>query len=104
MGCEPQQRVPFNHGLPDEPELAILEVPDTSVDHMRGRSGRALAVVAAFHQGDVDALKRQVTECSNPVYPSADDKNGGSRRILQLPYGLPDLIMMRERFLCGLRQ
>ncbi len=75
MRCDPQEPVAFDHGLLDEAELAVFEVPDAAVDHVGGGAAGALAVVAALNERHVDALQCQVTERADPVDSAADDQN-----------------------------
>ena len=75
-----QEPVALGHGLSHEPELAVLEVADAAVDHVRGRPRGALAVVAALDEGDVDALQREVAEGADAVDPAPDDEDGGAGR------------------------
>ena len=58
----PQQRVALRDRLVDEPELAVLEVADAAVDHVRRRRRRAAHEVVALDERDVDALHGEVAE------------------------------------------
>ena len=84
MGRDPQEPVAFDHGLLDEAELAVFEVADAAVDHVRGGAAGALAVVAALHERHVHALQGQVAERAHPVDAAADDQNLGVRPRPQL--------------------
>ncbi len=82
-----QQAVAFGDGLPDEAELAVLEVADASVDHV-ARCGRGTgAVVTAFDECDVDTLEGQVTEDGHPVDAAANDEDAGVRAARERPDG-----------------
>ena len=77
VGSDAQQPVAFDHRLLDQAELAVLEVPDAAVDHVRGRAAGSLAVVAALHEGDVHTLQGQVPERAHSVDAAADDQHLG---------------------------
>jgi len=62
-----QQAVAFHHGLPDQAEFTVLEIPDAAVDHVRGSAACTLAVVAPLHQCDIHALQCQVTERAHSI-------------------------------------
>ena len=78
-----EEPVALSDGLVNQAELAVLQVADTAMDHVRGRPAGALAVVAAFHQGDVDSLHCQVPEGSYPVDAATDDEDLGVRPFAQ---------------------
>ncbi len=78
-----QQRVPFLHGFVDQAELAVFEVADAAVDHVRGGARGALAVVAPFDQGDVDTLHGQVAERGDTVDAATHYQDLGSRALAQ---------------------
>ena len=73
--CNPQEPVAFDHGLLDEAELAVFEVPDPAVDHVGRSAAGALAVVAALHERHVHALQGQVPEGAHPVNSASDDQD-----------------------------
>ncbi|GGI02917.1 hypothetical protein GCM10007170_45730 [Arthrobacter liuii] len=70
-----QQPVPFDDRFADQAELAVLEVPDTAMDHVRGRTAGALAVISAFHERDINALECQITEGAHPVDATANNQH-----------------------------
>jgi hypothetical protein len=75
--------VALGHRLLHEAELAVLQIPHTAVDHVAGCRGRAAHVVVAFHEGDVDALQREVAERRDAVDSTPDDENVRVGAVLQ---------------------
>ena len=62
-----------------EAELAVLEVADAAVDHVRGGRGGAGHEVVALDEHDVDALEREIAERGDAVDAAADDDDLGRR-------------------------
>ncbi len=87
VGCDPQEAVAFHHGFPHEAELAVFEVADAAVDHVRGCAAGALAVVAALHERHVDALQGQIAEGADPVDAASDDQHTGVGALPQVGHG-----------------
>ena len=75
VGGDPEQPVSFNHRFLDQAELAVLEVADAAMDHVRRSAAGTLAVVAAFDKGYVDALESEVAERSDAVDATADNED-----------------------------
>ncbi len=85
VGSQFQQGVTLHDRFADQAELAVLQVADSTVDHMRGRSGGTLAVVAALHEGHVHTLKRKVTEGPGAVDAAANDQHLCLGIVFELP-------------------
>ncbi|BCW54713.1 hypothetical protein StoSoilB19_20870 [Arthrobacter sp. StoSoilB19] len=45
------------------------------MDHVRGRTAGALAVISAFHERDIDALECQITEGAHSVDATANNQH-----------------------------
>ena len=78
-----QQGVALGDRLVDEAELAVLEIADAAVDHVRRRGRGAADEVVALDEGDVHALHGQVAEGREAVDPAADDQHVGVRALHQ---------------------
>lgn len=71
MRSDSEQPVALHDRFLDQAEFAVFEVADAAVDHVGGGAAGSLAVVAAFHEGNVNALQREVTESSYAVDAAA---------------------------------
>ena len=87
-----QQSVALGHRFVDEPELAVLEVADAPVDHVRGRGGCAADEVGPLGECDIDALHREVAQGRKPVDAPADDQHIGIRARRERLETLPCLL------------
>ena len=83
MRRDAEQPVALLDRLLDESELAVLEVADAAVDHVRRRRGRARDEVAALDEHDVDALEGEVAERGDAVDAAADDDDLGTGAVAE---------------------
>jgi hypothetical protein len=77
MRCDPQQRVALGHRLVDQAELAVLEVADAAMDHVRRGRGRTADIVGPLRERHIHALHREVAEGRQAVDSPADDEHVG---------------------------
>ncbi|MDQ1173264.1 hypothetical protein QE430_001571 [Microbacterium testaceum] len=75
VGGRLEQVVALGDRLFHETELAVLEVADAAVHHVAGGRGGARHEVAPLHEGDADALEREVAEGGEAVDAPTDDEN-----------------------------
>src|SRR5690606_9660454 len=70
-----QQRVALLHRLVNQAELAVLQIADSAMDHVRAGTRSALAVIAALDQGYINPLHGQVAEGRYAVDATANNQN-----------------------------
>jgi hypothetical protein len=75
VGCHAQQGVALGDRFVNETELAVLEVADAAVDHVRGRGRRAADEVRPLGQRDIDPLQSEIAERGEAVDAPADDQH-----------------------------
>ena len=71
-----QHQAAFAQRFIDQAELAIFQVADAAVQHVRGAGAGAAAKVAAFNQQRVDAVDGQVAQSADAIDAAADDQHG----------------------------
>ncbi|BCW10903.1 hypothetical protein NtRootA4_19650 [Arthrobacter sp. NtRootA4] len=94
MRGDAQESVAFDHGFLDQSEFAVLEIADAAVDHVGGSATGALAEIAAFNKGDVDALEREVAERSDTIDATADNEDLRRGPLLQCNDGVTLLCVL----------
>jgi hypothetical protein len=70
------EQVAFAHRLAHKTELAVLEVTDAAVRHVRGSRRPAGTKVRAFDQQHIHTVQGEFAEHANPVDAAADDQHG----------------------------
>lgn len=72
MRGEPQQPSPLGARLEDEPEVAVLEIPNAAVNQPRRPARRAASEVRLLDETDAEAAQRRLQRDSAARNPAAD--------------------------------
>ncbi len=88
-----QQTVAFQQRLAHQTKLAVFQVAQAAMHHVRGRRAGAGAEIALVHQQHAQTLQRQLAKDGDAVHARADDQDVDVRPLpqrLQRPFPLHD--------------
>ena len=73
MGRQPRERLPLAQGLPDQPEVEELEVPEPAVDELRRARGRPRGEVDLLDEDAREPALGEVPRDARPGHAAPDD-------------------------------
>jgi hypothetical protein len=87
MGSGAQEEAPLAAGLPNAKEVRVLEIADTTVDHLEGVRRGGTTEVTSLEEGHAQASQRRIpgNADSEDTSPDHDEVVLALRESLQVP-------------------